>query len=657
MPTLPGIDPLVRVVFCGAVDDGKSTLLGHLLYGSEAATLDEIAFVKSSPAIDGDLDFSLFVDGLDSEREQGITIDVAHRQLTLPSGHRLMLLDSPGHAQYTRNMAVAAASADIAVLVVDATRGIRDQSLRHALIAELMGVRYIVVVLNKLDAVDDVDAVVSRLGEEFRQRFGGLTGHSVTRRNEDLSSHSTLHVLAVSGRTGANVLEVEPTFPIGEWPTLFAALDGLAAQVRDSRRSSSPDSPELDSPAPGAAQPGAAQPGAAQPGAAQPGSAFQLAVQFVQRVGSTRRYLGRFSGPAPEAGQSISVFPSGESADIIDVTWASAGTAVSIELDRDLDVSRGDIIVDAAAYDALPVSQGFLADIVCLSPDGIRLGQTYSLVSGPTEVACHIDVTRYTVDPETGEQLVGQELAVNDIARVEVSTSRPIVLDEFSASRESGGFIIVNRATGETAAVGMNRAVLTRKSDVTRHAFTLNRQTRERATGIRGAVLWVTGLPGCGKSTLANALEVELFHQGVHTVILDGDTIRQTLSEDLGFSPEDRAENVRRVSRVAQLLLETGCVVIVTLVSPYRHDRELARSLFADGDFIEVFVDTPVAVCAERDPKGLYARAKADPTMNLTGVTSHYEAPDAPELRIDGTSPVAESLAKLLAVVTSRRAR
>jgi bifunctional enzyme CysN/CysC len=229
------------------------------------------------------------------------------------------------------------------------------------------------------------------------------------------------------------------------------------------------------------------------------------------------------------------------------------------------------------------------------------------------------------------------------------------VLDTYSASRETGGFIIVNRATGETVAVGMNRAGLTRKSDVTRHAFTLTRQTRERATGIRGAVLWVTGLPGCGKSTLANALEVELFHQGVPTVILDGDTIRQTLSEDLGFSPEDRSENVRRVSRVAQLLLETGCVVIVTLVSPYREDRALARSLFADGDFVEIFVDTPVSVCAERDPKGLYARAKEDPTMNLTGVTSPYEVPEAAEVHIDGTAPVTESLARLLAVVTNRR--
>jgi bifunctional enzyme CysN/CysC len=638
MATPSTAKPLVRAVFCGAVDDGKSTLLGHLLYGSETATLDEIAFVESSPAIDGDLDFSLFVDGLESEREQGITIDVAHRNLTLPSGHRLMLLDSPGHAQYTRNMAVAAASADIAVLVIDATRGIRDQSLRHALIAELMGVRHIVVVLNKLDAVDDVAGVVTRLDEEFRQRFANVTHHNVTHRSESLASLSTLHVLAISGRTGANVLQPEPAFPTGEWPTLLAALDGLAAQVRDSRIMSLPESSE-------------------------PAAVFRCAVQFVQRVGSTRRYLGRLSGQAPHVGQRITVFPSGESAQISSVTYSALdatdtqtfGSAVSVELDRDLDVSRGDIIVDAAAYDALPVSQGFLADVVCLSPDGISLGQAYSLISGPTEVACHIDVTRYTVDPETGEQVVGQALGVNDIARVEVSTSRPIVLDEFSTSRETGGFIIVNRATGETVAVGMNRAGLTRKSDVTRHAFTLTRQTRERATGIRGAVLWVTGLPGCGKSTLANALEVELFHQGVHTVILDGDTIRQTLSEDLGFSPEDRSENVRRVSRVAQLLLETGCVVIVTLVSPYRDDRDLARGLFADGDFVEVFVDTPVTVCAERDPKGLYAQAKADPTLNLTGVTSPYEVPEAPEVHIDGTAPVAESLAKLLAIVTNRR--
>ena len=630
MATPSTVTPLVRVVFCGAVDDGKSTLLGHLLYGSETATLDEIAFVEASPAIAGDLDFSLFVDGLESEREQGITIDVAHRHLTLPSGQRLMLLDSPGHAQYTRNMAVAAASADIAVLVIDATRGISEQSLRHALIAELMGVRHIVVALNKLDAVDDVADVVSRLSAEFTERLAAVTLHNVA---ED--GGATLSFIAVSGRTGANVIEVEPEFPAGEWSTLVSALEGLSAHVRTSHSVSVDTAP------------------------------FRLRVQFVNRVGRGRHYLGRLSGRAPAAGQKVTIFPSGESAHILNVTWASgsvsetaaAGSAVSVELDRDLDVSRGDIIVDSLDYETLPASQGFLADIACLSPEGITLGQAYNLVSGPTEVACHIDVTRYTVDPETGEQVVGQALAVNDIARVEVSTSRPIVLDEFSSSRETGGFIIVNRSTGETAAVGMNRAALTRKSDVTRHAFTLTRQTRERSTGIRGAVLWVTGLPGCGKSTLANALEVELFHQGVHTVILDGDTIRQTLSEDLGFSPEDRSENVRRVSRVAQLLLETGCVVIVTLVSPYRADRDLARGLFADGDFVEVFVDTPVAVCAERDPKGLYARAQADPTVNLTGVTSPYEVPDAPEVHIDGTAPVAESLAKLLAVVTSRRPR
>ena len=616
--------PLVRVVFCGAVDDGKSTLLGHLLYGTDTATLDEISFVSSSDAIDGKLDYSLFVDGLESEREQGITIDVAHRTLTLESGQRLQLLDSPGHAQYTRNMAVAAASADIAVLVIDATRGIRDQSLRHALIAQLMGVRHIVVALNKLDAVDDVARAVTSVTAEFTERLTAMTHRNVA---EDASA--TVTVVALSGRTGANVIDVEPSFPAGEWPTLYAALEGLSADVRASRSESDGNAP------------------------------FRMSVQFVNRLERTRRYLGRLSGRAPEVGTHVTVFPSGESAHIVDVGWASnrsVGSPVSIELDREIDISRGDVIVEAAAYASLPVFQGFLADVVCLSPDGITLGQTYSLMSGPLELPCHIDVTRYTVDPETGEQVVGQPLGVNDIARVEVSTSRPIALTTFSESRETGGFIIVNRATGETVGVGMNRAGITRKSDVTRHAFTLNRQTRERATGIRGCVLWVTGLPGCGKSTLANALEVELFHQGVHTVILDGDTIRQTLSEDLGFSPEDRSENVRRVSRVAQLLLDTGCVVIVTLVSPYRDDRALARGLFADGDFIEVFVDTPVEVCAERDPKGLYARATQDPTMNLTGVTSPYETPESPELHIDGTAPVPKSLARLMAVVTNRRA-
>lgn len=615
--------PIVRVVFCGAVDDGKSTLLGHLLYGTETATLDEIAFVRSSDPIDGDLDYSLFVDGLESEREQGITIDVAHRHLTLDSGQRLMLLDSPGHAQYTRNMAVASGSADIAVLVIDSTRGIRDQSLRHALIADLMGVRHIVVALNKLDAVGNVDEAVSRLTAEFTERLAAMTHHNVA---EDPSA--TVTVVALSGRTGANVIEVDPMFPAGQWPTLYAALDGLSADVRSSRAVSLDAAP------------------------------FRMGVQFVNRLERTRRYLGRLSGRDPEVGTKVTVFPAGESAHIVEVGWSSdriAGSPVSIELDREIDIGRGDIIVEAEAYDSLPVFQGFLADVVCLSPDGITLGQSYNLVCGPLEVPCHIDVTRYTVDPETGEQVVGQALAVNDIARVEVSTSRPVALTTFAESRETGGFVIVNRGTGETVAVGMNRGGLTRKSDVTRHAFTLNRKTRERANGIRGAVLWVTGLPGCGKSTLANALEVELFHQGVHTVILDGDTIRQTLSDDLGFSPEDRSENVRRVSRVAQLLLETGCVVIVTLVSPYREDRALARELFADGDFIEVFVDTPVSVCAKRDPKGLYARAAKDPTLNLTGVTSPYEAPEAPEVHIDGTAPVADSLAKLLAVVTNRR--
>jgi bifunctional enzyme CysN/CysC len=625
---------LLRVVMCGAVDDGKSTLLGRLLVETGSVPQDEISAslrasaASGSSAPMGTLDFSLLVDGLESEREQGITIDVAHRHLKLPSGRRAILADSPGHEQYTRNMAVASSTADVAVLVVDATRGVREQTLRHATVCALMGVDALVVAVNKLDACDDPVAVFTRICEELRPRLTTLVVSGASAEQT-----VTISFVALSGLRGDNVTTQSKRLPAGDFPSLLAALEDAAAE-KDAR-------------------------------AHAIRGTLRLPIQAVIRSDVRRRLAGRIARGSVRVGDRVGIWPlaSSSAATVMatvvtlgapqDVRDAVAGDSVTVELDRELDAGRGDIIVSASDT-ALPISRAHLATLVWLDTEPLDTEASYILRAGPAAVPARVEIVRYVADLISGEQLAGRPLQVNDIGVVEVTCDRAILLDSYIDSHDTGGFILVDRLTSRTVAAGMSLHPLARQSDVTRHSFTIDRAAREQLNGVRSRVLWLTGLPGSGKSTIADKLEEKLFERGVRSYVLDGDTVRQTLSEDLGFSPEDRAENVRRVARTAQLMMDAGLIVIVSLVSPFAADRALAREMFADTDFIEGYVDTPLDVCVARDPKGLYARAAASLQTEMTGIGQSYEAPKAPDIVLDGTKPVETSVEVLLTLMARR---
>jgi bifunctional enzyme CysN/CysC len=579
----------------------------------------------------GTLDFSLLVDGLESEREQGITIDVAHRHLRLPSGRRAILADSPGHEQYTRNMAVASSTADVAILVVDATRGVREQTLRHATVCVLMGVSALVVAVNKLDASPEPAALFASIREELGHRLATLVGPAGM-----AGSAADVSFVAVSGVRGDNVTVVSSSLPTGDSATLLDALES-AALAQDTR----------DSTARGT---------------------LRLPIQGVIRHDSRRFLTGRIARGSLSVGDHISVWSAGASvapaspavsATIValrnpeDTSTASAGASISLQLDRDIDAGRGDMIVRASDV-ALPISRAHLATLIWLDGEPLDPTLSYLLRVGPLEVPARVDVVRHVVDLVTGEQEAGRPLQMNDIGVVEVTGDRAIILDSYSESHDTGGFILVDRLTGRTVAAGLSLHPLTRQSEVVRHSFAIDRSARERLNGVRSRVLWLTGLPGSGKSTIADEVEKQLFARGIRSYVLDGDTVRQTLSEDLGFSPQDRAENVRRVGRTAQLMMDAGLIVIVSLVSPFASDRALAREMFADSDFVEAFVDTPLDVCIERDPKGLYARAAASSDTQMTGVGQNYEIPVTPDIRLDGTAPVADAVESLLALLIRR---
>jgi bifunctional enzyme CysN/CysC len=621
---------LWRVVVCGAVDDGKSTLLGRLLVATGSIPLDEVAAAQrmsrtsGSEAPVGTIDYSLIADGLEAERAQGITIDVAHRHLRLPSGRRVILADSPGHEQYTRNMAVAASEADIAVLVVDASRGIRDQTLRHATVCSLMGVRRFIVAVNKLDAVSNPERSFSAIRDQLTERFALLAA-----RHDDTLAPAGIDYLALSGLRGDNVTAVSDLLPRGDQPTLLAAIEAAVVQLkaRDAR---------------------------SDPGA------LRLPIQTVIRTGSSRLLAGRIARGVLSVGSEVSVWPAGTRASVVAITMPDSastvgpGASVTIELDRDVDAGRGDILV-SPHEDDLPESRAHLVTLVWLDAEPLDASASYLLRVGPLEVPARIEAVRFTLDLDSGAQQRGRPLKANDIGVVEVSCDRPILIDPFAASRDTGGFVLVDRITSRTVAAGMSLHPLRRESDVTRHSFTVDRGARERLNGVRSGVVWLTGLPGSGKSTIADLLERQLFERGVRCYVLDGDAVRQTLSEDLGFSPADRAENVRRVARTAQLMMDAGLIVIVSLVSPFKADRSLAREMFAGDDFLEVFVDTPLAICVERDPKGLYARARLTNDDSMTGLGQTYESPRAPDLRLDGTQPAGDSADALLKLVFGRR--
>lgn len=610
-----GIDvtPVVRLVTCGSVDDGKSTLIGRLLAETGSIPEDQLEYARrtrrgGSTVPVGEVDFSLLTDGLEAEREQGITIDVAYRHMYLPSGRRVIIADAPGHEQYTRNMAVAASNAEVAVLLVDAARGVRPQTFRHLTVCALMGVKSIIVAINKMDLVGYEHATFEELSGQVRAAAARLGLDEVL-------------TIPVSAFAGDNVTSTTTHMPWWHGSSLLETLQEWT-------------------PPPAAAE-----------------VPFRLPVQFIIRAeGNFRGYAGTVAAGIVRPGDAIVVADSGQTASVErivgfygDMAEARTGDAITVTLDREVDVTRGDLLAAAGQApgggSAWPQpADRFSADVVWVGEEPLMHGRSYLLAVGPHVVPATVTVVRHRLDVVNGQKLAARVLDMNDIGRIEVATDTPIPMDTYTECRDTGGFLLIDRLTADTVAAGMVTHALRRSLNVVPHEYEVDREARARLKHQTPRVLWLTGLSGAGKSTVADALERRLHALGMHTFVLDGDNVRTGINKDLGFTPEDRAENVRRVAEAAKLMLEAGLIVIVALISPFRQDRRAAREIYEDGEFLEVYIDTPVEMCAERDPKGLYAKAKSGTLPNMTGMGQEYEPPEHPDIHLDGTASVEDNV-------------
>jgi bifunctional enzyme CysN/CysC len=601
--------PIIRLVTCGSVDDGKSTLIGRLLVETDSVPEDTVDAAKSvrrsgSTIKAGEIDFSLLTDGLEAEREQGITIDVAYRSMNLLNGRRLIIADAPGHEQYTRNMAVAASRADIALVLVDATRGIRTQTLRHLTICSLMGVTKIAVVINKLDGLDYSEKVFKDIQEGLKETIGRL-------------EITNIQFVPVSALAGDNVVYVTENMPWYQGPTLLEYIQ------------------EWDLESVGENLP-------------------RLNVQMISRAENFRGVAGTVVGGFFSVGDEVSVLPSKKTATIsqistfdADLRSAEDGKAVTLVLEPDVDATRGDVI--ELTLQATTPADRFTAAVVWLGESALITSKSYLMISGSTQVPAIVTTIRHTLNVNTGEHDAAKTLKSNEIGVIELATDAPISLVPYKQDRYKGNFIVVDRATMSTVGAGMVMHALRRSANISEHHYEIDREARANQKNQKARVIWLTGLSGSGKSTIANALEKKLFSMGMHPYVLDGDNVRLGLNKDLGFTREDRAENVRRVAEVASALYDAGLITIVALVSPFASDRDQAKALFPAGDFAEVWVKTPAEVCAERDPKGLYKKAAAGELPNLTGVGQEYEAPANASLVLDGTAELDFNLEILLA--------
>jgi len=606
--------PVLRLVTCGSVDDGKSTLIGRLLAETDSVPIDQLEYAKrtrrgGSTVPVGEIDFSLLTDGLEAEREQGITIDVAYRHMNVPNGRRVLIADAPGHEQYTRNMAVAASNADVAVLLVDAARGVRPQTHRHLTVCALMGVRTVIIAVNKMDLVKYDHATFEEIVGVVRTTAARLGVPEVL-------------AIPLSAALGDNVTASTAQMTWYRGPSLLQALSDW------------------------------------EPGAPASDSAFRFPVQFVVRAeGNFRGYGGTVVAGTVAVGDDIVVADTGRMARIErivtfngDLETAVAGQAVTLTLDAEVDVTRGDIIAGVGQESVQPADR-FAVDMVWLAEEPLAHGRSYLLISGSRAVPATVTNVRHRLDVVSGAHTAARLLEMNEIGRVEIATDKPIPMDAYSQCRDTGGFLLVDRVTADTVAAGLSVHPMRRAFNVVEHLYEVDHQARTTMMGHPARVVWLTGLPGSGKSTIADAAVRRLHALGVHTFVLDGDNVRMGLNKDLGFTPEDRAENVRRVAEVSKLMLDAGLVVLVALVSPYESDRESARALFSPGDFVEAYIDTPVEVCAERDPKGLYAKAAAGNLPNMTGVGQGYEVPTSPDLVLHGTGDLEASVEQLVSVI------
>ena len=597
---------LLRFITCGSVDDGKSTLIGRLLYDSKMLFDDQLSALAADSRRSGTqgeaLDFALLVDGLAAEREQGITIDVAYRFFSTER-RKFIVADTPGHEQYTRNMITGASTADLAVILVDARKGVLTQTRRHSLLVQLIGIRHVVLAVNKMDLVDYDRQIFERISAEYSEFATSIGLDNVT-------------PIPISGFKGDNVAAQSGEMPWYSGPTLIEHLETV----------------EID----------------ADRDATQP---FLLSVQWVNRPDlDFRGFAGRIARGRVAVGDRVRILPSGKLTSIArivtmdgDLDEAIAGQSVTLTLADQVDCARGSVI---AAADASPeLSDQFSATLVWMDDAPLLPGRAYWLKIGTQTVSATVRAPEHRLDVNTMQRLAANTLGLNDIGVAEIATDRPIAFEPYAQGAELGGFILIDRVSNATVAAGMLRHALRRARNVHWQALEVTPQARAATQGQQPRVVWFTGLSGAGKSTIANLVERKLHALGRHSYLIDGDNLRHGLNRDLGFSDADRVENIRRAGEVARMMAEAGLIVLTAFISPFRADRAMVRAMLPADQFVEVFVDTPIETAEARDPKGLYARARRGEIPNFTGISSPYEPPEAPEIRIDTAAETPEAAA------------
>jgi len=584
----------LRFITCGSVDDGKSTLIGRMLFEAQMIFEDQVASLQSDSkkmgTQGGDIDFALLVDGLASEREQGITIDVAYRFFATDR-RKFIVADTPGHEQYTRNMVTGASTADVAVILIDARQGVLTQTRRHSMICSALGIKHVVIAINKMDLVDYQQDVFDNILEDY-QAFA-----------EDLQ-FTQMTAIPMSALKGDSIIERSSHMNWYQGPTLMGFLETV------------------------------------DPRATRINQALRFPVQWVNRPNlDFRGFSGTIEAGTAKVGQSIRVLPSGATAQIQEIVLfeeqlesAETAQAVTLTLDKEIDASRGDVIVAADA--PCEVSDQFEVNIVWMDQEPGYLGRSFWLKLGTTQVNAHITAIKHKINISTFEHMAATQLELNDLSVVTMKTDRPIAFERYQDCAPMGAFILIDRMSNHTVAAGMIDFALRRAKNVHRQQLEIDKAARRTLNGHTSRVLWFTGLSGSGKSTIANALEKALHKQGIRTYVLDGDNVRHGLNSDLGFTDADRVENIRRIGEVAKLMVDAGIVVLTAFISPFRAERDMVRELFEEDEFLEIFVDTPLEIAEARDPKGLYQKARRGEIPNFTGIGSPYEVPLNPDEHI-----------------------